>query len=289
MRWENDRESSNVEDVRGSSGGRFGGGRKMGLVGTVVVGLIAMYLGVDPQIAIEQVSNMQGGGQVQTADPATRSAEENHLAKFSSVVLGQTEETWQQVFAENQRQYQMPKMVLFTGAVQSGCGAAESAMGPFYCPADQKLYLDLSFFDELHNRLGAKGDFAQAYVIAHEVGHHVQNMLGIAGKVHAAQQRAGEAEANALSVRMELQADCLAGVWANRTNASRQFLEQGDIESALSAAAGVGDDRLQQQSRGYVVPESFTHGSSEQRMRWFTVGAQSGDMNQCNTFQARQL
>lgn len=287
MRWENDRESSNVEDVRGSSGG--GSGRKLGLLGTVAVGLIAMYLGVDPRMAIEQVSNMQGGGQSQSAAPAARSTEENHLAKFSSVVLGQTEDTWQQVFAENQRQYVQPKMVLFTGAVRSGCGAAESAMGPFYCPADQKLYLDLSFFDELHNRLGAKGDFAQAYVIAHEVGHHVQNMLGIAAKVNAAQQRASEAEANALSVRMELQADCLAGVWANRTNASRNFLEKGDIESALSAAAGVGDDRLQQQARGYVVPESFTHGSSEQRMRWFTAGAQSGDMNQCNTFKASQL
>lgn len=287
MRWENDRESSNVEDVRG--GGFRGGKRGMGVFGTIAVALVAMYFGVDPAVVLNQLGGMQQGAPTEQVDPSTRSAEENHLAKFSSVVLGQTEDTWQQVFAENNRQYEMPKMVLFTGAVESGCGSAQSAMGPFYCPADHKLYLDLSFFDELHTRLGAPGDFAQAYVIAHEVGHHVQNLLGIAGKVHAAQQRASEAEANALSVRMELQADCLAGVWANRTNESRNFLERGDIESALNAAAGVGDDRLQQQSRGHVVPESFTHGSSAQRMRWFTTGAQSGDMNQCNTFKAQSL
>lgn len=289
MRWENDRESSNVEDERGASRGRFGSGPRMGLLGTVAVALVAMYFGIDPSVVLSQIGNMQQAEPQTQADPATRSPEENRLAKFASIVLGETEDTWQTVFAESNRQYIMPKMVLFTGAVQSACGSAQAAMGPFYCPGDQKVYLDLSFFDELHTKLGAPGDFAQAYVIAHEVGHHVQNLLGISGKVAAAQQRASGADANALSVRLELQADCFAGVWANRTNESRHFLEQGDIESALNAAAGVGDDRLQKQSQGYVRPESFTHGSSEQRMRWFTAGAKSGDMNQCNTFKARQL
>lgn len=289
MRWENDRESGNVEDIRGAGGGFRGGKRGIGLFGTIAVALVAMYFGVDPAVVLNQLGDTRQGAATEQVDPSSRSVEENHLAKFSSVVLGQTEDTWQQVFAENNRQYEMPKMVLFTGAVDSACGAAQAAMGPFYCPADRKVYLDLSFFEELHTRLGAPGDFAQAYVIAHEVGHHVQNLLGIAGKVHHAQQRASDADANALSVRMELQADCLAGVWANRTNESRHFLEQGDLESALNAAAGVGDDRLQQQTRGHVVPESFTHGSSEQRMRWFALGMKTGDMNQCNTFQAAKL
>jgi predicted metalloprotease len=289
MRWENDRESSNVEDERGASGSRFGGGRGIGLFGTVAVVLVAMYFGVDPSVVLNQIGNMQQTEAPTQADPATRSPEENRLAKFSSIVLGETEDTWQKVFAENNRQYTMPKMVLFTGAVQSACGFAQAAMGPFYCPGDQKVYLDLSFFNELHTKFGAPGDFAQAYVIAHEVGHHVQNLLGISDKVSAAQQRTSKSDANALSVRLELQADCFAGVWANRTNESRHFLEQGDIESALNAAAGVGDDRLQRQAQGYVRPESFTHGSSEQRMRWFTAGEKSGDMNQCNTFKASQL
>jgi hypothetical protein len=225
----------------------------------------------------------------QQADPASRSPEENRLAEFSAVVLADTEDVWNQVFRESGSQYQLPKMVLFSGAVNSACGFAQAAMGPFYCPNDQKLYLDLSFFNDLHTRHDAPGDFAQAYVIAHEVGHHVQNLMGVLEQTHAAKARASEEEANAIQVRVELQADCLSGVWANRAHQNRQILESGDIEEALGAAAGVGDDRLQKQSRGYVVPESFTHGSSEQRMRWFMIGAKSGDPNQCNTFKAARL
>jgi len=205
------------------------------------------------------------------------------------VVLADTEDVWGQVFKQNGGTYPNPKMVLYSGTVESACGFAQAAMGPFYCPNDQKLYLDLSFFNDLHTRYGAQGDFAQAYVIAHEVGHHVQNLLGILEKAHAAQESASREKANAIQVRVELQADCLAGVWANKADQTKHILESGDIESALSAASGVGDDRLQQQSRGYVVPESFTHGSSEQRMRWFNAGAKSGDMNQCNTFNAARL
>lgn len=286
MRWEGGRRSDNVEDRRGM---RIGGkGLAVGGLGTIAIALIAMFLGVDPGVVLNQVAVNPPGAE-QQADPASRSPEENRLAEFSSVVLADTEDVWNQVFRESGSQYQLPKMVLFSGAVNSACGFAQAAMGPFYCPNDQKLYLDLSFFNDLHTRHDAPGDFAQAYVIAHEVGHHVQNLMGVLEQTHAAKARASEEEANAIQVRVELQADCLAGVWANRAHQNRQILESGDIEEALGAAAGVGDDRLQKQSRGYVVPESFTHGSSEQRMRWFMTGTKSGDPNQCNTFKAARL
>ena len=282
MRWEGERESDNVEDRRGLSiGGR---GFALGGIGTVVVTLIALYFGVDPSVILNQVATAPPAAEQQQA--AARSPEENKLAQFSAVVLADTEDVWTQVFKEKGSTYPMPKMVLYTGEVQSACGFAQAAMGPFYCPNDQKLYLDLSFFDALHTRYAASGDFAQAYVIAHEVGHHVQNLLGILEQAHAAQESAPKEKANAIQVRVELQADCLAGVWANKADQTKHILESGDVEEALAAASGVGDDRLQQQARGYVVPESFTHGSSEQRMRWFSAGAKSGDMAQCNTFKA---
>lgn len=285
MRWQGRRRSDNVEDRRGLPVG--GRGLAFGGIGTLVIALIAMYFGVDPGLVLNQVATPPAAEQ--QADPGTRSPEENRLAEFSSVVLADTEDVWHPLFQAAGSQYQEPKMVLFTGAVQSACGHAQAAMGPFYCPGDHKLYLDLSFFNDLHTRYGAPGDFSQAYVIAHEVGHHVQNLMGLLEKTHTAKARSSEAEANAIQVRVELQADCYAGVWAHRAHASKQILEQGDIDEALAAAAGVGDDRLQQQSRGYVVPESFTHGSSEQRKRWFMIGAQSGDPGQCNTFRAAKL
>jgi predicted metalloprotease len=287
MRWEGGRQSDNVEDRRGMSVGCKG--FAVGGIGTIVITLIALYFGVDPSLILNQVATAPPAAEQQQADPSSRSPEENKLAEFSSVVLADTEDVWGQVFKQNGSTYPNPKMVLYSGAVGSACGYAQSAMGPFYCPNDQKLYLDLSFFNDLHTRYGAPGDFAQAYVIAHEVGHHVQNLMGILEKAHAAQESASKEEANAIQVKVELQADCLAGVWTNRANQTKQILESGDVEEALAAASGVGDDRLQQQSRGYVVPESFTHGSSEQRMRWFSAGAKSGDMSQCNTFNAARL
>jgi predicted metalloprotease len=276
-----------VEDRRGI---RVGGrGLAVGGLGTIAIALIAIFMGVDPGIVLDQLAVGPTSVEEQQADPASRSPEENRLAEFSSAVLADTEDVWREIFRQSGNQYQLPTMVLFTGAVESACGFAQAAMGPFYCPNDQKLYLDLSFFNDLHTRHDAPGDFAQAYVIAHEVGHHVQNLMGILEKTHAARARMSAEEANAIQVRVELQADCLAGVWANRAESQRQILEEGDIEEALGAAAGVGDDRLQQQARGYVVPESFTHGSSEQRMHWFNVGTKSGDPNQCDTFKAARL
>jgi len=204
-------------------------------------------------------------------------------------VLGDTEDTWHSLFREMGSSYVEPKLVMFSGAVKSACGFAQAAMGPFYCPLDQKVYIDLGFYQELKNRHGAPGDFAQAYVIAHEVGHHVQTLLGISDEVQKARQRGGETEANRLSVRQELQADCFAGVWANRADRTRQILEEGDVEEALNAASAIGDDRLQKQSQGYVVPDAFTHGSSKQRVRWFKRGLQSGDIRQCNTFEVAEL
>lgn len=281
MRWGSGR-SSNIEDRRGMGVGKLAGGG----IGTIVIALIAMYFGVDPSVILNQ------GGTSAPAQQQTQtrfSPEEEHLKEFMSVVLADTEDVWGTLFSAAGKTYEQPKLVLFSGAVQSACGAAESAMGPFYCPADRKLYLDMSFFNELSQRLGAPGDFAQAYVVAHEVGHHVQNLMGIAERVHGAQQNARGEQANALQVRMELQADCFAGVWAYHANQKRQILEPGDTEEALAAASGVGDDRLQKQARGYVVPESFTHGSSEQRMRWFNTGMKTGDPEQCDTFKARSL
>lgn len=284
MRWQTGRRSDNIEDKRGI---RVGRGVAGGGIGVVVIALIAMFLGVDPSVVLNQAGNL--APTEQQAGPQARSPEEDRLADFISVVLADTEDTWSDLFRQTGSRYTEPHLVLFTGAVQSACGHAEAAMGPFYCPADSKVYLDLSFFQDLANRHDAPGDFAQAYVVAHEIGHHVQNLLGIADKVHAASQRVGEQEANRMQVKMELQADCLAGVWAHNAQKSRQILEAGDIEEALAAAAAVGDDRLQKQARGYVVPESFTHGSSVQRARWFNAGARYGQLEYCNTFKSSQL
>ncbi|MBD2432961.1 MULTISPECIES: neutral zinc metallopeptidase [Fischerella] len=276
MRWEFGRRSTNVEDRRGSrvSAPVVGGG-----IGAVVLAVIVALLGGDPSVILEQTQTPSDRSS-QTQRPAT----EDQAAEFVSVVLADTEDTWSNLFQQMGRTYVEPKLVLFTNAVESACGFARSAVGPFYCPADQKVYIDLSFYQDLKNKYQAPGDFAQAYVIAHEVGHHVQNLMGISSRVSRLQGRVSEVEANQLSVRQELQADCFAGVWAHHANQSRQILEPGDIEEALNAASSIGDDRLQSQSRGYVVPESFTHGSSAQRVRWFKRGIQTGDPAQCDTF-----
>jgi predicted metalloprotease len=285
MRWETGRRSDNVEDRRGVRISRKAAG---GGLGTLVLVLVALYFGVDPSIIINQ-SPISVPAPSSQSSPYSGSPEENRLADFVSVVLADTEDTWRALFRSMGKSYQEPNLVLFSGAVQSACGMASEAVGPFYCPADQKLYIDLSFYSDLKNRFGAPGDFAQAYVIAHEVGHHVQNLLGIAEKVHSLRSRVSEQEANKLSVMMELQADCLAGVWAHHADKARGILEAGDVEEALNAASSIGDDRLQRQSRGYVAPDSFTHGSSAQRQRWFTFGLETGDIGRCNTFQADRL
>ncbi|RNC71347.1 MAG: flagellar biosynthesis protein FlgM [Desulfuromonadales bacterium] len=284
MRWQDGRRSDNVEDRRGRpfSRGVVGGG-----ISTVILVLVAMYFGVDPSVILNQVST--SSSPPSASSPAARPAEENRMAEFVSVVLADTEDTWRDLFQQGNRTYREPKLVLFTGAVQSACGTADSAVGPFYCPEDQKVYIDLGFYQELKNRFQAPGDFAQAYVIAHEVGHHVQNLLGISKKVHDARTRLGQKEGNRLSVRLELQADCFAGVWANHADKARHILESGDVEEALNAASAIGDDRLQKRSQGTVVPDAFTHGTSEQRVRWFNNGLQGGDIRQCNTFGAEQL
>jgi predicted metalloprotease len=253
-----------------------------------VLALLASYFfGVDPSTVLN-VAGQGNPGVESTAAHAPPADDE--MARFVSKILGSTERTWQAQFQQMGRKYEDPKLVLFTGATPTACGTGQTAMGPFYCPGDHKVYIDLAFYQELKDKFHAPGEFAQAYVIAHEVGHHVQNLLGISDKVHRAQQNAGsEAQANALSVRLELQADCFAGVWAAQANEARQILESGDVEQALTAASAIGDDRLQQQGRGRVVPDTFTHGTSEQRVRWFKRGINSGDINQCNTFQAERL
>jgi uncharacterized protein len=279
MRWQLGRRSDNVEDRRGGgvSAPVIGGG-----IGAVVLSLIVALLGGDPSV-IWQKNGSDSNPPV--TQPRTKSSSTNdQMADFVSVVLADTEDTWSQYFRQNGSKYIEPKLVLYTTAVQSACGYARSAVGPFYCPADQKVYIDLSFYSDLKNKFQAPGDFAQAYVIAHEVGHHVQNLLGISDKVRGLQSRTDKVEANQLSVRLELQADCFAGVWANQAQRSRQVIEEGDIEEALNAASSIGDDRLQEQSKGYIVPESFTHGSSAQRVRWFKQGIQTGDPKLCNTF-----
>ncbi len=284
MRWTGGRRSSNVEDRRGV---RIGRGLAGGGIGTLLLVIVALYLGVDPTAILNQAA--PGGGTIVEQPAGPRPPEEDRLADFVSVVLGDTEDTWNALFRESGRQYAEPALVLFTDAVQSACGFAEAAVGPFYCPGDRKVYLDLGFFRDLQERFLAPGDFAQAYVIAHEIGHHVQNLTGIEAEVREARRRAGEREANLLSVRLELQADCLAGVWANHADRARSLLEQGDVEEALGAASAIGDDRLQQQARGRVVPDSFTHGTSAQRVRWFRRGLESGDLARCDTFAAREL
>jgi hypothetical protein len=287
MRLDNEQESANVEDRRGMGMPMRAGG--VG-IGTVLLALAASYFfGVDPGTVVQVASQLQGQAPAQHA-PARKPPANDEAARFVAKVLGSTERTWQAQFRQLGRQYQDPKLVLFTGATPTACGTGQTAMGPFYCPSDRKVYIDLAFYRELKERFHAPGDFAQAYVIAHEVGHHVQNLLGISDKVHRARQGASsEAKANALSVRLELQADCLAGVWAAQANEARHILESGDIEEALTAASAIGDDRLQKQARGVIVPDAFTHGTSAQRMRWFRRGIDSGDMNQCNTFKAASL
>ena len=294
MRQDDERESENIEDRRGM---RIGGGRGFGFpgggLGIAAAAVVALLLGVDPRIIISTVGTLSGMTQNQSPVASTEAVQANpqdeKTKKLMSVVLASTEDTWRQIFQHSGSRYQDPKLVLYSGLVQSACGFGQAAMGPFYCPGDQKLYLDMSFFKDLANRHNAPGDFAQAYVVAHEVGHHVQNLLGIADQVTTAQQRGGKAQGNQLQVRMELQADCFAGVWANYANQMRNILEPGDLEEALAAASGVGDDRLQRQTQGYVIPESFTHGSSEQRVRWFTTGFKSGNPQQCDTFKAASL
>jgi uncharacterized protein len=300
MRQDDGRESENIEDRRSEDvGGSFGGGGIRfpgGGLGLAAAALVALFLGVDPRIIFTAVGYLSSNTAPPAVVPAQKRSEpyqaspqEEKLKKFVSVVLADTEDTWNQIFQQSGNRYQEPKLVLFSGQVASACGYAQAAMGPFYCPGDHKLYLDMSFFNDLARRHNAPGDFAQAYVLAHEVGHHVQNLMGIAHQVQAAQQRGGRGQGNQLQVRMELQADCFAGVWANHANQFRKILEPGDLEEALAAAAGVGDDRIQRQMQGYVVPESWTHGSSEMRQRWFTVGAKTGDLKQCDTFKDSNL
>ena len=283
--------SDRIEDRRGLTTSRAGIG-----VGTVVVlGLIGWALGIDPRLLIGGAEMMSRSGQTQQQTEVGTGTPSDEMGHFVSAILGSTEAEWKEVFDQAGKTYKPPTLVMFTGATQSGCGFARSAMGPFYCPGDQKVYLDSSFFQDLERRfrgcdVGSKTcQFSQAYVIAHEIGHHVQNLLGILPKVQQAKQGVEQTDANALQVRVELQADCLAGVWANRAHAKWQFIEPGDVEAALQTASAIGDDRLQRQSQGYVVPDAFTHGTSEQRTRWFTTGLKSGQVASCDTFRAEQI
>jgi hypothetical protein len=250
--------------------------------------IVAMYFGVDPSIVLQQGTEMSGGPSIQTI-PVQPSAADNELADFVSVVLADTEDTWGSLFKQMGGTYEEPNLVLFSGMVESACGYAQAAIGPFYCPGDRKVYIDLSFYRDLKNKMNAPGDFAQAYVIAHEVGHHVQKLIGISDKVHAMRQRLSQKEYNKLSVKLELQADCFAGIWAYHAQKMRNILEPGDVEEALNAASMIGDDRLQRQTRGYVTPDSFTHGTSAQRVTWFNRGFQTGNINTCNTFKTSHL
>ena len=284
MRWKDGRRSGNVEDRRGV---RLSGKAKGGGIGLLIMVLVGLFFGIDPSLILQLGGNMTGPS-VQESQYAPTEAE-NELADFVAVVLADTEDTWGAIFSQAGGRYEEPTLVLFTGAVESACGFAQAAMGPFYCPADRKVYIDLSFYQDLKTKMGAPGDFAQAYVVAHEIGHHVQNLLGLSDKVHSMRQRVSQADYNKLSVLLELQADCFSGLWANHAERTRHILERGDIEEALNAASMIGDDRLQQQSRGYVTPDSFTHGTSEQRVRWFKKGLQSGNVQTCDTFSAATL
>ncbi len=292
MKWEGQRRSENVEDRRAGGGGggfRMGGGRGIG-IGTVIIAVLASWIfGINP---LTVLGVLDGGGSVaapQAQGPAAKPPAADAMAGFVSTVLADTEEVWGKIMQGAGGRYAEPKLVLFRGAVGTACGTGQSAMGPFYCPGDHKVYLDMGFFDTLRSRMGAPGDFAQAYVIAHEVAHHVQNQLGITGKVDAMRGRVSETQMNALSVRVELQADCFAGVWAYHSQKGKGWLERGDVEEALNAAAQIGDDNMQRKSQGTVVPESFTHGSSQQRATWFRRGLESGSVQQCNTFDAPKL
>ena len=323
MRLDNERPSSNVEDRRGQGGGfQFpggGGGRRInipmggrggGFSLSTLIMLVIAYFAIKLIFGIDLLDMFTGGGQqpqqqteYQLPEGSTDVADSGDTGggvsstdvttdagkDFVARVLGSTERVWGGIFQKMGRQYEEPKLVMFSGFVQSACGMAQAAMGPFYCPGDQKVYIDLSFYQDMKNKLGAPGDFAQAYVIAHEVGHHIQNLFGIADKITTARMKVSEEEGNALSVRMELQADCFAGIWAREADASKKILEEGDIEEGLNAAAAIGDDRLQKRSQGYVVPDAFTHGSSEQRVRWFKTGFQNSDLRVCDTFATDQL
>jgi uncharacterized protein len=280
MRLDDERESSNVEDRRGSGGGMRIGGKSIG-IGTIVMALVAMYFGVDPSLVMNIGQGMSQNEQVES----TPIPKDDPEAKFIAKVLGSTEDTWGKIFQNAGQQYPAPKLVLFRGQTPTACGSGQAAMGPFYCPGDNKVYIDLQFYQEMKTKFNAPGDFAQAYVIAHEVGHHIQNVMGTSDKVQQARQSArNEAEANQYSVRLELQADCYAGVWAHHADGTNRILEAGDVEEAMRAAAAIGDDALQKQAQGYAVPDSFTHGTSQQRQRWFNQGLKLGDVNKCDTF-----
>lgn len=296
MKWENNRQSDNIEDRRstpGGGGGRRGGGRGIGL-GTIAVALVAGWIfGINPMTILGFLGGAgdQMPTQTQSAPATTGSTGKptDEMGQFVAAVLGGTEDAWGDLFRQSGGQYQPPKLVMFRGATQTACGQGQSAMGPFYCPADRKVYIDLGFYETLKRQLGAPGDFAQAYVVAHEVGHHVQNLMGVTGKVDGMRGRISEREQNALSVRLELQADCFAGIWAHHNNKSKAILEAGDIEEAMTAAAAIGDDALQRKSQGMVVPDSFTHGTSDQRQRWFYKGLETGSVEACDTFNTRSL
>lgn len=299
MRWRGNRKSEQVEDRRGmraSPMGAMGGGgllrllpmvfRILGVKGTLIAGaaLLAYGFFTGNLGGLLGLFGVQQNSTTETAGPIQESAAERELVDFVSVILADTEDTWSAIFSKKGQVYKKPKLVLFRDSVKSACGMAGAAMGPFYCPADQQVYIDLSFYDQLKNQFHAPGDFAQAYVIAHEVGHHIQTLTGVSSKVHAARQKLNKVDGNKLSVKQELQADCLAGVWANHAHNSRQLLEAGDVEEGLAAASAIGDDTLQRQSQGHVSPDSFTHGTSAQRVKWFKVGLETGDMDKCNTF-----
>jgi predicted metalloprotease len=290
MRWEGNRESDNVEDRRGDGGGGGGGfslgGGSLGIGGVIVALVVSYVFGINPATVL---GLMNGSAPVQQQAPVRQAPATDETTRFVRTVLADTEDVWGELFRQQGETYVKPKLVLFSGSTGTACGTGQSATGPFYCPPDQHVYLDTDFFKLMQQRFHVSGEFAEAYVIAHEVGHHVQNLMGLSDKVHNAQQRMSESQGNALSVKLELQADCFAGVWAFHANRSRHILEQGDIETALSAATAIGDDALQRQAQGHVVPDSFTHGTSAQRVRWFKRGIDSGEIAQCDTFSARQL
>ena len=287
MRWSGGRRSKNIVDRRGSGRSRSlaGGG-----IGTIVIILVAMYFGVDPNFLIEGLQTASVPFSASGTRPDAADLANDPMADMISVVVADTEDVWSGIFAGINRRYEEPRLVIFDGFTQSACGTGQAAMGPFYCPADKNAYIDLSFYRDLQDRFNAPGDFAQAYVIAHEIGHHVQNLLGISSEVQRLRQQLDQTEANQMSVRLELQADCFAGVWANHADrGSNIALEEGDIEEALNAASAIGDDRLQQQSQGRVAPDSFTHGSSAQRVRWFRIGFSTGNPDRCDTFSSENL
>ena len=297
MRWKGRRISTNVEDRRGGGAAKAGG---ISILGLIVAFVAWKFFGVDPQMAYQATKSVTQQQQVSDQAPQQLTPEQEEASEFVGTVLADTEDTWSPIFKHLGGTYTPPKLVMFSGAIRSGCGTAQAAMGPFYCPADQKVYIDTAFFKEMRQQMGISGeqnqtelsrqdqagDFAQAYVIAHEVGHHVQNLLGISSQVQQAQSQGSRTQGNQLSVRLELQADCFSGIWANHNEQRTQFLEQGDIEEAMDAAQKIGDDYLQKQATGQVVPDSFTHGTSQQRMHWFQVGLKTGDLNQCNTFES---